>query len=98
MFNNIPMREDATRFKKLVKDGFIPPLEGKSLEDRLRIILKGIRFPIKARELSDKRGYILIRVNKKTFTLAEVIKITGLKEFDSFDELLNVIKAGLFEK
>ncbi|MCP8316316.1 MAG: DUF72 domain-containing protein, partial [archaeon] len=98
MFNNMPMREDAIRFKILVKDGFIPLLEGKSLEDRLRTILKGIRFPIKARELSDKRGYLLIRVNKKTFTLAEVIKIIGLKEFDSFDELLNVIKAGLFEK
>ena len=98
MFNNIAMREDATRFKRLVKDGFMLPLEGKSLEDRLRIILKSIKFPIKARELSDKRGYLLVRVNKKAFTLAEVIKMIGLKEFDSFDELLNLTKAGLLEK
>jgi len=98
MFNNLSMREDAIRFKGLVKYGSIPTLEGKSLEDRLRIIIKGIRFPIKARELSDKRGYLLIRFNKKTFTLAEVIKIIDLKEFNSFYELLNVIKAGLFEK
>ncbi|MCP8309609.1 MAG: DUF72 domain-containing protein [archaeon] len=98
MFNNIPMREDAIRFKRLVKDGFVPFLDGKSLEDRLRIILKGIRFPIKARELSDKRGYLLIRVNKKTFTLAVVIKMIGLKEFDSINELLNAIKVGSFEK
>lgn len=98
MFNNLSMREDAIRFKGLIKDGFIPPLEGKSLEDRLRFILKGIRFPIKARELSDKRGYLLIRVNKKAFTLAEIIKMIGSKEFDSFDELLNSTKAGMFEK
>jgi len=98
MFNNIAMREDATRFKGLVKDGFIPSLEGKSLEDRLRIILKGIKFPIKARELSDRRGYLLVRVNEKAFTLAEIIKMIGSKEFDSFDELLNLTKAGLLEK
>jgi len=98
MFNNMAMREDATRFKGLVKDGFTPPLEGKSLEDRLRIILKGIKFPIKARELSNRRGYLLVRVNKRAFNLAEVIKMIGLKEFGSFDELLNLTKAGLLEK
>jgi len=98
MFNNLSMREDAIRFKGLVKDGFVPDLEGKSLEDRLKIILKGIRFPTKAGDLSKKRGYLLIRVNNKTFTFAEVIKIVSLKEFNSFDELLNLIKAGLFEK
>ncbi|MGQ9469366.1 MAG: hypothetical protein ACUVTD_06020, partial [Nitrososphaerales archaeon] len=81
-----------------VKNGSLSSLEGKNLDDRLRIILKGIRFPIKARELSNKRGYLLIRVNEKTLTLAEVIKMMGLKECDSFDELLNAIKAGLFEK
>jgi hypothetical protein len=98
MFNNMAMREDATRFKGLVKDGFIPSFEGKSLEDRLRIVLKGIKFPIKAREFSNRRGYLLVRVNKKTFNLAEIIKMIGSKEFDSFDELLNLTKAGLLEK
>lgn len=98
MFNNLSMREDAIRFKELVEDGFVSALEGKNLEDRLRIILKGIRFPIKAKELSDKRGYLLIRVNSKTFTLSEVIKMISSKEFNSFDELLNLMKASLFEK
>jgi uncharacterized protein YecE (DUF72 family) len=95
MFNNIPMREDAIRFKRLVKDGFMPPLEGKSLEDRLRIILKGIKFPVQARELSDKRGYLLIRVDGKTFNLAEAIKTMGFKESNSFYELLNLIKGSI---
>ncbi|MEM3437475.1 MAG: DUF72 domain-containing protein [Nitrososphaerales archaeon] len=98
MFNNLSMREDAIRFKGLVKDGFLPVLEGKSLEDRLKIILKGIRFPIKARELSNKRGYLLIRIDNRTFNLAEVIKMINLEEFNSFEELLNAIKVDLFEK
>lgn len=98
MFNNLSMREDAMRFKGLVKDGFLPALEGKSLEDRLKIILKGIRFPIKAKELSDKRGYLLLRVDSKTFTLAEVVRMMNSEEFNSFDELLNRMKVDLFEK
>ncbi|MEM3383153.1 MAG: DUF72 domain-containing protein [Nitrososphaerales archaeon] len=98
MFNNLTMREDATRFKVLVKEGFLPTLEGKNLEDRLKIILKGIRFPIKAKEISNKRGYLLLRINNKTFTLAEAIKMINLEEIKSFDELLNTIKVGLLEK
>lgn len=98
MFNNLSMHEDAARFKRLAKDGLMPPLEGKSPEDRLGIILKGIRFPIKARELCEKRGYLLARVNKNAFTLAEVIKMIGSNEFISFDELFSLTKACLLEK
>jgi uncharacterized protein YecE (DUF72 family) len=92
MFNNMAMCEDAIRFRRLVKDGSPPPLEGRSLEKRLKVILKGILFPVKARELSEKRGHLLVRANSKTFTLTDAIKRSNVKVFNSFKDLLELIE------
>ncbi|MGQ9718338.1 MAG: DUF72 domain-containing protein [Nitrososphaerales archaeon] len=92
MFNNMAMCEDATRFRRLAREGSPPPLEGRSLEKRLEVILKGIIFPIRAKELSKKRGHLLVRNNGKTLALTEAIERSNAKVFNSFEDLLNLIK------
>ncbi|MCP8304491.1 MAG: DUF72 domain-containing protein [archaeon] len=92
MFNNLSMHEDAIRFKGLVEEGSLPPLEGGSLEERLRVVLKGIRFPINAEEISKRRGFLLIRIDERVSTLGEIVKMSGLKDFNSFVDLLKAIK------